>query len=53
MNDCTTAFKTLKGFLPMNLLEKAVDKTSTVHGAGKFTAIMQPNWFSLNFFTQH
>ena len=26
MADCTTVFETLTGFLPMNILEKAVDQ---------------------------
>ncbi|WP_094545964.1 IS4 family transposase [Petroclostridium xylanilyticum] len=43
MNDCTTVFETLKGFLPMNLLEKAVDETDADHGTKKFTVLRQLN----------
>ncbi|MCX7914593.1 MAG: DUF4372 domain-containing protein, partial [Thermodesulfovibrionales bacterium] len=43
MNDCTTVFETLKGFLPMNLLERAIDETGTDHGTKKLTALRQLN----------
>lgn len=43
MNDCTTVFETLKGFLPMNILEKAIDETDTDHGTKKFTALRHLN----------
>ncbi|WHH60629.1 hypothetical protein [Petroclostridium sp. X23] len=39
MDNCTTVFETLKGFLPKNLLEKAIDETNTDHGTKKFTAL--------------
>jgi len=43
MNDCTTVFETLKDFLPMNLMERAIDETGTDHGTKKFTALRQLN----------
>lgn len=43
MNDCTTVFETLKGFLPMNILEKAIDETDADHGTKKFTVLRQLN----------
>lgn len=43
MDDCTTVFETLKGFLPMNLMERAIDETGTDHGTKKFTALRQLN----------
>lgn len=43
MADCTTVFETLKGFLPMNILEKAIDETNAEHGTKKFTVLRQLN----------
>jgi hypothetical protein len=43
MNDCTTVFETLKGFLPMNILEKAISETGTDRETKKFTALRQLN----------
>jgi IS4 transposase len=43
MADCTTVFETLTGFLPMNILEKAVDQTNSEHGTKKFTVLRQLN----------
>jgi hypothetical protein len=43
MDNCTTVFETLKGFLPKNLLERAIDETNTDHGTKKFTALRQFN----------
>lgn len=43
MDDCTTVFETLTGFLPMNILEKAVDQTNAEHGTKKFTVLRQLN----------
>jgi len=43
MADCTTVFETLKGFLPMNILEKAIDETGAEHGTKKFTVLRQLN----------
>lgn len=40
MVDCTIVFETLKGFLPMNILEKAIDKTNAEHGTKKFTVLL-------------
>lgn len=41
MADCTTVFNTLKSFLPVHILEKAVDETSADHGTKKFTVLRQ------------
>jgi len=41
MDDCTTVFETLKDFLPMNILEKAIDETNTDDETKKFTALRQ------------
>ena len=43
MADCTTVFETLKGFLPMNILEKAIRETGTDQETKKFTALRQLN----------
>jgi len=43
MADCTTVFDTLKGFLPMSILEKAIDETGADHGTKKFTVLRQLN----------
>lgn len=43
MADCTTVFETLKGFLPMNILEKAIEETSADRGTKKFTVLRQLN----------
>lgn len=43
MADCTTVFETLKGFLPMNILEKAIEETDADHGTKKFTVLRQLN----------
>jgi hypothetical protein len=43
MADCTTVFETLTDFLPMNILEKAVDQTNVEHGTKKFTVLRQLN----------
>jgi hypothetical protein len=43
MDDCTTVFETLKGFLPMNILEKAIGETGAEHGTNKFTVLRQLN----------
>lgn len=43
MADCTTVFETLTGFLPMNILEKAVDQTDAEHGTKKFSVLRQLN----------
>lgn len=43
MADCNTVFETLKGFLPMDILEKAIDETGTDHGTKKFTVLRQLN----------
>ncbi|MDI6706674.1 MAG: IS4 family transposase [Bacillota bacterium] len=43
MADYTTVFETLKGFLPMNILEKAINETGTEHGTKKFTVLRQLN----------
>jgi hypothetical protein len=39
MADCTTVFDTLKGFLPMNILEKAIEETGADHATKKFTVL--------------
>lgn len=43
MADCTTVFETLTGFLPKNILEKAIDETDAEHGTKKFTVLRQLN----------
>lgn len=43
MADCTTVFETLTGFLPMNILEKAINQTGTEHGTKRFTVLRQLN----------
>jgi hypothetical protein len=43
MADCTTIFETLKGFLPMNILGKAIEETRADHGTKKFTVLRQLN----------
>jgi hypothetical protein len=43
MDDCTAVFETLKGFLPMNILEKAINETGTDQETKKFTALRQLN----------
>lgn len=43
MGDCTTIFETLTGFLPMNIMEKAIDETGADHGTKKFTVLRQLN----------
>ncbi|MHB1395119.1 MAG: IS4 family transposase [Clostridia bacterium] len=43
MTNCTTVFETLKGFLPMNILEKAISETGAEHGTKKFTVLRQLN----------
>ena len=43
MGDYTTVFETLKGFLPMNILEKAIEETGADHGTKKFTVLRQLN----------
>lgn len=43
MVDCTTVFETLTGFLPKNILEKAVEETNAEHGTKKFTVLRQLN----------
>lgn len=43
MDDCTTVFENLKGFLPMNILEKAISETGTDQETKKFTALRQLN----------
>jgi hypothetical protein len=50
MADCTTVFETLTGFLPMNILEKAVDQTNSEHGTKKFTVLRQLNCRTPNYF---
>lgn len=52
MADCTTVFDTLKGFLPMNILEKAMDKTDADHGTKKFTVLRQLNTMMYTHLTQ-
>jgi hypothetical protein len=41
--DCTTVSETLKGFLPMNILGKAIEETRADHGTKKFTVLRQLN----------
>ncbi|HEY9060263.1 MAG TPA: DUF4372 domain-containing protein, partial [Pseudobacteroides sp.] len=43
MVDCTKVFETLTGFLPKNILEKAVEETNAEHGTKKFTVLRQLN----------
>lgn len=43
MANCTTVFETLKGFLPMNILENAISETGAEHGTKKFTVLRQLN----------
>ena len=43
MADCTTVFETLTGFLPKNILEKAVNETGAEHSTKKFTVLRQLN----------
>jgi len=43
MDEYTTVFETLEGFLPMNILEKAVDETKAEHNTKKFTVLRQLN----------
>lgn len=52
MADCTTVFDTLKGFLPMNILEKAIDETDADHGTKKFTVLRQLNTMMYAHLTQ-
>lgn len=43
MADCTTVFETLKGFLPMNILEKAIEESGADRRTRKFTVLRQLN----------
>jgi hypothetical protein len=43
MADCTIVFDTLKGFLLVNILKKAIDETGADHGNKKFTVLRQFN----------
>lgn len=52
MADCTTVFDTLKGFLPMNILEKVIDETGADHGTKKFTVLRQLNTMMYAHLTQ-
>lgn len=52
MADCTTVFDTLKGFLPVNILEKAIDETGADHGTKKFTVLKQLNTMMYAHLTQ-
>lgn len=52
MADCTTVFDTLKGFLPMNILEKAIDETGADHATKKFTVLCQLNTMMYAHLTQ-
>lgn len=52
MADCTTVFETLTGFLPMNILEQAVDQTNSEHGTKKFTVLRQLNTMMYAHLTQ-
>jgi len=52
MADCTTVFDTLKGFLPVKILEKAIDETGADHGTKKFTVLKQLNTMMYAHLTQ-
>lgn len=52
MDDCTTVFETLKGFLPMNFLEKAIDETGADRATKKFTVLRQLNTMMYAHLTQ-
>jgi hypothetical protein len=52
MADCTTVFDTLKGFLPMNILEKAIEETGADHATKKFTVLRQLNTMMYAHLTQ-
>lgn len=43
MANCTIVFETLTGFLPKNILEKAIDEAGAEHGTKKFTVLRQLN----------
>lgn len=43
MVDCTIVFETLTGFLPMNILEKAIDETGAEHDIKKFSVLRKLN----------
>ena len=43
MANCTTVFETLTGFLPKNILEKAINETGAEYGTKKFTVLRQLN----------
>lgn len=43
MVHCTIVFETLKGFFPMNILEKAIEETGADHRTKKFTVLRQLN----------
>lgn len=40
---CTTVFESLKGFLPINILEKSIGETDAEHGTKKVTVLRQLN----------
>lgn len=52
MADCTTVIDTLKGFLPMNILEKAIEEMDADHGTKKFTVLRQLNTMMYAHLTQ-
>lgn len=52
MADCITVFDTLKGYLPVNILEKAIDETGADHGTKKFTVLRQLNTMMYAHLTQ-
>jgi len=43
MADCIMVFDKLKTFLPVNILENAIDETDADHGTKKFTVLRQLN----------
>jgi len=43
MANCTTVFETLTGFLPKNILERAINETGAEYGTKKFTVLRQLN----------
>lgn len=47
MADCTDVFDALKGFLPVSILEKAIDEAGADHGTKKFTVLRQLNAMNL------
>lgn len=52
MADCTTVFDTIKGYLSVNIQEKAINQASADHGTKKFTVFRQLNTMMYTHLTQ-